>query len=158
METSSTSLWRTRPFLHSLHHCVEKRYLYLNRTSTPAQGQMLLALPRGVGWALALSRIHSSPEGKAPEPFTALSRFVHSACTGQESCTSFGSPPGPRWVSPRNQAQLLGVCTRPLAAACGTERCWTSMMGPKAQLLCTSLGLLNTSLRNPGLARKPRAR
>lgn len=78
---------------------------------------MLLALPRGVGRALALSRIHSSPEGKAPEPFTALSRFVHSAYTGQEICTNFRSPPGPRWVSPRNQAQLLGVVCSPSSSS-----------------------------------------
>lgn len=108
------------------------------------------------GWlGRAHNRIHSSPECKASEPFTALSRFVHSACTGQESYTSCRSPPGPRWVSPRSQAQVLGVYTRPPAAAYGSERCWTSMMGLKAQLLptLTRLGLLKPLSQNNSLGK-----
>lgn len=47
--------------------------------------------------------------------------------------------------------------TRPRAAACGTERCRTSMMGPTAQPLptLTSLGLLKPKHLTPKIQAWP---
>lgn len=73
---------------------VKKRYLYLNRTNWPPERRTFQLCPEASGRGLPLQQENSQQPQHGPTPFTASPNVVHSACTGQESCTSLRHLPG----------------------------------------------------------------